>query len=167
MASPDQLARLKAVVPAAQAAQRKWGVPASVTLAQWCTESSWGTSQLAVKCRNFFGVKASQLAAPETYEQFPTWEYESGRKVLVEALFAKYPTDEASFDAHGRLLATASRYQRAIASREFPHVFAIELQRAGYSTNPHYAADLWTLVLEHNLTQYDVAAPTPPAKEIA
>ncbi len=45
MASAEQMARLKAVVPAAQASGRKWGVPASVTLAQWIPESSWGSAR--------------------------------------------------------------------------------------------------------------------------
>jgi flagellum-specific peptidoglycan hydrolase FlgJ len=45
VASAEQMARLKAVVPAAQASGRKWGVPASVTLAQWIPESSWGSAR--------------------------------------------------------------------------------------------------------------------------
>lgn len=165
MASTDQLARLKTVVPAAQAAFHKWNVPASVTLAQWITESSWGTSQLAVKAKNFFGVKASHLNAPETYEQFPTWEYESGKRVLVEALFEKYATEEDSFEAHASLLATCARYRMAMASAEHPLAFAVGLQRAGYSTSPTYASSLITLMRDYNLTQYDPPPVAPAAKE--
>ncbi len=158
MATADELARLQAAVPAAQAAQSKWRVPASVTLAQWMTESSWGTSKLALSCHNYFGIKATHLAAPDTYEEFPTFEYESGRKVLVEALFVKYPDEAASFEAHAQLLAGAARYSNAMCVCYSPKSFALALQTAGYSTSPHYAADLLVLMDEFKLCQYDMAA---------
>src|ERR1039458_8854383 len=80
MASPQQLAKLHAVVAAAQAAQRKWRVPASVTLAQWIFESSWGTSELARTANNYFGIKAHQGAAPGTYCEFITPEFVDGQR---------------------------------------------------------------------------------------
>jgi flagellar protein FlgJ len=166
MATPEQLARLLAVVPAAQASARVWRVPASVTLAQWCTESTWGTSQLSVKCKNFFGIKASHLAAPNTYEEFPTAEYENGQRVIVEALFAKFTTETGCFDAHASLLANSARYKPAMLAVAHPDVFAVDLQRCGYSTSPTYGADLMTLMREHNLYQYDLAPAPEPEPEV-
>jgi flagellum-specific peptidoglycan hydrolase FlgJ len=167
MATAEQLARLKAVVPAAQASARVWTVPASVTLAQWITESSWGTSKLALACNNFFGIKGSHLAAPSTYEEFPTVEYESGKRVIVEALFAKFTTETGCFDAHASLLMNAPRYKPAMLAADHPNVFAVDLQKCGYSTSPTYGADLMTLMRDYNLYQYDVpvAAPAAAAKE--
>lgn len=168
MASDDQLARLHAVVPAAQATQKKWHVPASVTLAQWIFESSWGTSQLAQRANNFFGVKASHLNAPETYEEFPTDEYVSGKRVLVEALFEKYYDALDSFDDHGMLLATARRYRFAMLHASSPDDFAACLQTAGYSTSPTYAHELVEAMRDYNLYQYDSPPDEPAqAKEIA
>ncbi len=54
----QQNAFLKMAVPGAQAAQKKWGVPASVTIAQAILESGWGASSLAKQANNFFGIKA-------------------------------------------------------------------------------------------------------------
>jgi flagellum-specific peptidoglycan hydrolase FlgJ len=164
MATPDQLAKLAAVVPIAQATRQHWGVPASVTLAQWITESSWGTSKLATTANNCFGIKHSTLKAAENYVEFPTWEYVGGQKVLAVAQFVKFGSVEGCFDAHARLLATAARYNRAMHSIPNPKVFAVELQKAGYSTNPRYATDLLALMREFNLTQYD--PPATPVKEI-
>jgi flagellum-specific peptidoglycan hydrolase FlgJ len=158
MATPEQLEILHSVAPAAQAAQTRWGVPASVTLAQWIFESSWGTSKLAQTAHNYFGVKAREAAIPGTYCEFPTAEYENGQRVVVDALFEKYPDEAASFDAHARLLATSGRYQVAMSVRMQPERFAVFLQRCGYSTNPSYAQELIGAMREYDLYRYD----TPP-----
>ena len=167
MATVEQLAKLQAVIPMAQDTARMWKVPASVTLAQWTIESSWGASRLSLVANNYFGIKASHLNSPETYVEFPTWEYESGQKVLVEALFVKFATVYGCFDAHARLLAKAARYRPAMAVAAQPDRFAVELQRGGYSTSPRYALELTELMREHNLYRYDLApsarasTPTP------
>ena len=57
------------VAPAAQAAQRQYGVPASVSIAQAAIASEWGTSTLVKKAKNYFDVRcgaamtATQFAA--------------------------------------------------------------------------------------------------------
>jgi cell wall-associated NlpC family hydrolase/peptidoglycan hydrolase-like protein with peptidoglycan-binding domain len=57
------------VAPAAQAAQRQYGVPASVSIAQAALASEWGTSKLVKKGKNYFNVRcgaamtATQFAA--------------------------------------------------------------------------------------------------------
>jgi flagellum-specific peptidoglycan hydrolase FlgJ len=158
---------LKTVVPPAQAAQRAYGVPASITIAQAILESSnshgWGQSTLATLCNNYFGIKAGAHAAPGEYREFPTTEFVQGSLVQTLAKFAKYSTPEASFLAHARLLALAPRYQPCMAVRKDPAEFAERLQSCGYSTNPNYAADLMRLVRDYDLTQYDLE-PQPPAE---
>jgi flagellum-specific peptidoglycan hydrolase FlgJ len=124
MATEEQLAALKDAVPAAQAAEAKYGVPASVTLAQWIYESSWGASKLAVDAHNYFGIKASHLSAPDAYVEFPTEEYVSGKKVLVQALFERYYDAADSFADHAKLLATAARYRMAMIAHNDPNTFA-------------------------------------------
>lgn len=156
MASPQQLAARIAIIPAAQSAMKSSGVPASITIAQWELESTWGTSQLAVKALNFFGIKAEHLNDPNTYMEFPTFEYENGKKVLIEADFEKYPDLVSSFADHARLLSQASRYAPAMAVRSNACAFGYELQKCGYSTSPTYGKSLCQIVTGSNLTQYDV-----------
>jgi flagellum-specific peptidoglycan hydrolase FlgJ len=156
MASPQQIAARLAVVPAAQAAMSQYGVPASVTLAQWELESGWGTSKLATEANNFFGIKAEHLNDPNTYEEFPTWEYENGQRVLVEADFERYPDAASSFADHGRLLSQATRYAPAMAVKDDPYAFANELQACGYSSSPDYGTSLGNIIRGANLTQYDL-----------
>lgn len=155
MASQLQLAWLQSMVAPAQIAQRKWDVPASVTLAQAILESAWGQSQLARRCNNYFGIKA---LPGEAYEEFTTREVVTGRSVSELARFAKYPSAIESFDAHGRLLATLPRYSAAMAHKDDPAAFTIHLADCGYSTEPLYGTRLYELILQLDLEQYD----TPP-----
>jgi len=155
---------LRNVVPAAQSSQRVYGVPASITIAQAILESGWGQSALAKQCNNYFGIKATANALPDSYEEFPTIEFVDGRRTSVMAAFAKYPSPAMCFAAHARLLALAPRYKAAMAVRNDVLAFAGQLQRCGYSTNPDYAALLMSLVKEYDLTQYDIQ-PEPPANQ--
>lgn len=160
-------------VPAAIATQRAWGVPASVTIAQAILESGWGTSALTKQANNYFGIKAASTANPETYEEFRTTEVVDGRSVKEMAAFARYPSPQASFEAHAQLLRMAKRYQPAMAAKADPVKFAMQLESCGYSTSPTYASQLVTLMMDYDLMQYDIPAqqatsPTPaaaPAKE--
>ena len=158
-----QNAFLKSAVPAAVLAQQKWGVPASVTIAQAILESGWGQSALAKQANNFFGIKAAASAAPASYAEFTTDEFIDGRRVRELAKFARYATPAASFDAHATLLALTSRYKPAMAFCGDPLRFLSELHLCGYSTNPNYAADLQKLITEFDLTQYDIKPDGPAA----
>lgn len=158
---------LRLAVPAAQQAQRRYGVPASVTVAQAILESSnslgWGQSQLAKEANNFFGIKATDPANPEHYIELPTHEYLNNHLEMIEAKFARYEDPSESFDAHARLLAVAHRYEPAMHAANDPELFCVRLQQCGYSTNPSYGVTLFKLIKEFDLTQYDVP-PDGPAQ---
>lgn len=161
MASKVQLAALKGVVTPAQLTQRIYGVPASVTLAQWWFESTQGTSQLARRCNNFFGIKALQ---GEDYMEFPTHEVIKGRTVVELADFARYPSAIESFQAHGKLLSTITRYQPAMKALPDVDAFCDLLHQCGYSTTPDYGHQLVMEIDYLKLRQYDITPPTEPAK---
>ena len=146
---------LRSVAPAAMATMKATGIPASVTIAQAILESGWGNTRLAVMAHNYFGIKAAADAAPDAYMRFPTWEYDLGKRVMVDADFAKYPSVEECFAAHARLLATAPRYALCMAAKDDAAKFCEQLQACGYSTSPHYASQLMELIQEFDLTQYD------------
>jgi flagellum-specific peptidoglycan hydrolase FlgJ len=162
---------LKMVVPPAQAAQRKYGVPASTTIAQAILESSnplgWGRSHLAVEANNFFGIKATDTKNPEHYIEFPTHEYLNNHLELVEAKFARYEDLAESFDAHARLLAIAKRYEPAMHAANDPELFCLRLQQCGYSTNPSYGVTLFKLITQYDLTQYDIPPDGPARAQVA
>jgi flagellum-specific peptidoglycan hydrolase FlgJ len=160
MATNVQMAALVKVVPAAQTTARMWKVPASVTLAQWIFESTWGTSQLARQANNFFGIKRT---GNDAYMEFPTHEVVRGRSVAEMAEFERYGTPVDSFAAHAHLLESLPRYAPCMAVAGDARAFAMQLGPCGYSTTPQYGEELVGAMKDYGLEQYDTPPPAQPA----
>jgi flagellum-specific peptidoglycan hydrolase FlgJ len=143
------------VAPGAVAAQRSYGVPASVTIAQAIDESGWGQSSLAAKDHNLFGIKGT---GPAGSDPLRTQEYDNGQSVTRIASFRIYHNFGESIDDHGKLLATSEYYRRSMAYRQDPNAFAATLTGV-YATDPDYGAKLISLMRQYDLYRYDVAAP--------
>ena len=139
------------VAPGALAAQRQYGIPAAVTIAQAIDESGWGQSQLAIQGNNLFGIKGT---GPAGSVLRPTQEYENDQLVSVNALFRVYSDIAQSISDHGLLLATGSSYKQAMANRRSPDAFANELTGV-YATDPNYGAKLITIMRQYNLYRFD------------
>jgi flagellum-specific peptidoglycan hydrolase FlgJ len=159
-ATQSQQAFINGVAPGAVAAQQKYGVPASVTIAQAINESGWGKSSLAARYHNLFGIKGSGPAGSVT---LPTQEYQGGQWVTIDAQFAAYHNDAESIAGHAQLLATSGYYGKAMADRADPGAFANDLTGV-YATDPTYGATLIGLMSRYNLYQYGTATAAPTAK---
>lgn len=161
----NQMSYLTQAVPAAQAAMRATGVPASITLAQGALESGW-LQHLPAGSNNCFGIKASHPDDPETYVEARTHEFVHGQETAVAQPFQKYATLNDCFVAHAALLSQAARYAPAMAVKDDVDKFAHAIMTCGYSTNrpplaahpPFYADELLQLIQQFDLTQYDVEA---------
>jgi flagellum-specific peptidoglycan hydrolase FlgJ len=155
----NQLAFISLVAPGAGAAQQRYGVPASVTIAQAIEESAWGQSSLAAEYHNLFGIKGTGPAGSVT---LPTQEYENGSWVTIDAQFAVYHNEAESIAGHAELLATSGYYVQAMADRAYPDAFANNLTGV-YATDPDYGANLIALMKLYNLYQYDAVPTATPA----
>lgn len=128
----------------AQQTEAKYGVPASVTLAQYAYESGYGTSALAKKGNNYFGISGKNV--------------NTGKFVMSNGrTWAKYNNKAESFDDHGRLLATdlyASKTAGARNAGEYIDAIA-ETYAPSSDGNSGYADNLKQIIAENNLTQYD------------
>jgi flagellum-specific peptidoglycan hydrolase FlgJ len=151
-----QQAFINQVAPGAFAAQQRFGVPASVTIAQAIDESGWGTSQLAAVDNNLFGIKGTGPAGSIT---LPTQEFENGQWVTIYAQFRVYHNVSESISDHAELLATSGYYQRAMADRAVPDAFANDLTGV-YATDPDYGSNLIAIMRLYNLYRFDA----PPAQ---
>ena len=144
---------LPEAILAAQAAQRKWRVWASVSLAQYGIESAWGRFE-PPGSHNGFGIQAlAGLPAVAAASH----EFRNGRLVPVVERFAVFASVADAFDKHAELIASNRAYRAAMAA---PTAEAFALALTGvYATAPHYGDALVSLMREMQLDQYDVAMP--------
>lgn len=125
------------------------GIPASITLAQGILESGAGTSNLAVKANNHFGIKCHANWTGETYYQNDDAENEC---------FRKYDKAENSYEDHSEFL-KAKRYERLFALGKTDYkAWAQGLKDCGYATNPKYPERLITLIEKYRLSRFDTLA---------
>lgn len=139
------------VIKAAQASQRRWNVPASVTLAQWALESAFG-ARMPPGSNNPFGIKA--LAGQPSVMALTT-EVIGGRKKRVNAAFRVFDSLEEAFVLHGKLLGSAGVYANARKFMNNPNRFADALTGV-YASDPNYGELLKSIMRKYDLYRFDV-----------
>jgi len=143
---------IDSIAPGAIAAQQRWGVPASVTIAQAIEESGWGTSQLSKDNHNLFGIKGS---GPEGAAYYPINDYVDGRWITSAVPFRAYNKMTDSISDHAEVIATSQRYERVMARRHVPDAFAEGLTGI-YSADPDYGSNLLATMKLYDLYRYDI-----------
>jgi flagellum-specific peptidoglycan hydrolase FlgJ len=146
---------ISSIAEAAVESADQTGVPASVTIAQAILESYWGSSRLAHDANNYFGIKAQTQGGTAGSIVLNVWEVINGRNIVESQAFRAYNTVAESFVDHGLFFVQNSRYASAMAARDNPKQFAIEINRDGYATDPAYASKLIGLMDRYNLYRYD------------
>lgn len=126
--------------------QQKYGIPASITMAQGLLESRAGKSVLATTANNHFGIKCSDWTGPHVYQDDD----------VKHECFRKYPSVYASYEDHSKFLLTRSRYSSLFLLPETDYKgWAEGLQNAGYATSRTYATNLIQIIQLYNLNQLD------------
>jgi hypothetical protein len=138
------------IIEAAKASAQRYKVPAAVTIAQWIVESAWG-SAMPPDSNNPFGIKALD---DQPAVESGTWEVIDGKSITVTARFRKFASLTEAFEAHGKLLATASPYKAAMELVRDPDQFADALTGV-YATDPQYGTTLKWVMDNYKLKQYD------------
>lgn len=149
------------IISAAQSAEAKWKIPASVQLAQYGWESGWGKHEPPAS-NNPFGMKARP---GEPAEFVVTHEFVGGRYETIDAPFRKFASLTQAFDEHAELLATAPCYAKARAELPSLESFCHALTGV-YATDPDYGAHLVSLIQTYGLAAYDAPPPPKPAPPI-
>ncbi len=131
----------------AVAHMERYGIPASITMAQGILESDCGNSWLSVQSNNHFGIKCKR-----------NW---TGGKVYYDddakgECFRSYPSVEASYHDHAEFLDSQPRYDSlfAYSSSDYKS-WARGLKAAGYATAPDYAQRLVRIIEENQLFLLD------------
>ena len=126
--------------------QRKYKIPASITLAQGLLESGAGRGTLARKSNNHFGIKCHDWKGGRFY-------YDDDEE---NECFRKYRHPRESYEDHSRFLTGRSRYASLFKLRTTDYKgWARGLQRCGYATDKAYASKLIDLIELYDLHRYD------------
>jgi len=126
---------------------QKYGIPASIILAQGILESGAGKGDLALEANNHFGIKCHK-----------DWLGESVRHDddSAQECFRKYPEAAESYRDHALFLVGKKRYETLFTYEKDDYkAWAKGLRAAGYATDPNYPDKLISYIERYNLHQYD------------
>lgn len=124
--------------------EKKYGIPAPITLAQGILESGAGKSMLTRNANNHFGVKAF---GGWTGPVYLAWDDEKQK-----SRFRSYSSAMESYRDHSLFLKNNSRYNSLFTKSVYDYrAWAIGLQKAGYATSGTYAKALIGLVDAYRL----------------
>lgn len=124
----------------------RYGIPASITMAQGLLESRAGQSRLARVGNNHFGIKCHG------------WP---GRTIAEDddangECFRAYDSSVESYEDHSRFLRNNTRYGMLfrLAPTDYKG-WARGLKQCGYATNPSYADNLISIIERYRLYELD------------
>jgi LysM repeat protein len=124
----------------------RYGIPASITLAQGIIESGSGNSSLAKFANNHFGIKCTSEWKGKAY-------YKNDDK--SNDCFRVYKDARESYKDHSEFL-KRKRYSALFELDKNDYVnWAKGLKQAGYATNPRYPDMLINTIEKYQLHQYD------------
>ena len=171
---------IRKVGPLFTADQKKTGVLASISLAQFILESGYGKSELAQQANNCFGMKkslsgntwAGSVWDGKSIYTKKTKEQRSWGTETVTAEFRKYTCIEDSIADHSAYLTgakkgSALRYEGLKGCTDYRKAAQI-VKAGGYATSTAYVDKLCSIIEQWKLTQYDAdAAPVEEEKPAA
>jgi len=132
----------------AKAEMEKYGIPASIILAQGLIETNAGESKLSVRNNNHFGMKCfSKKCRKGHCSNFTDDSHKD--------FFRKYKSAWESYRAHSHLL-NAKRYRhlKKLGTKDYKG-WAKGLRKAGYATDKRYAEKLINLIETLRLDKFD------------
>lgn len=141
------MAYVKRFAKVAIGEMNKFGIPASIKLAQGLLESQAGESILATKNNNHFGIKCFSKSCKKGHcRNFSDDSHKDFFKV--------YPSAWESYRAHSLFLQN-KRYELLHTTASNYKEWAVGLQKAGYATDKEYANKLIRLIENLELYRYD------------
>jgi flagellar protein FlgJ len=121
------------------------GVDPRVLLAQSALETGWGRfvpkGADGSSSYNLFGIKADSRWQGKTVS-LSTLEYRHGTMQREQARFRAYDSVGEAFNDYVQFIRSNPRYRAALEKGYDGEAYVRELQRAGYATDPDYAAKI-------------------------
>lgn len=131
----------------AQAEMVRFGIPASISLAQGLVESRAGDSKLARQNNNHFGIKCFSRRCKKGHCSNFTDD-------THKDFFRVFASPWESWRAHSQMLASGRYTKLKRYGRDYRQ-WAYGLKAAGYATDRTYAEKLIGVIEQYELYQYD------------
>ena len=130
------------------------GVPASIKLGQGILESAGGTSTLALRANNHFGIKCGGSWKGKTFYRKDDDRDENGK--LIKSCFRKFNSARDCYIAHSEFLRNNKRYDFLffLNPRDYKS-WSYGLKKAGYATSATYAEKLIKVIETYELYKLD------------
>lgn len=150
---------------------QKYGLYASVMIAQAIHESGWGQSGLSLPPHhNLFGIKGDYNGKSVTMR---TWEDDGkGNPYYINAAFRSYPSYKESMEDNAKLLKNGVGWNPVIYQGTWKvntqsYKDATKALTGTYATDTRYADKLNDIIETYNLTQYDSGKAPVTSKPVA
>lgn len=145
---------LKTVAPViVKVAKEKGYKFPSAIIAQSILESAWGKSQLASKYYNYFGMKCGTKWTGKSVNMTTKEEYTTGTLTTIKDNFRVYDNLENGIRGYFDFI-SSSRYDKLKTATSSKNYLEI-IKQAGYATSSKYVDNVYKVVTDNNLLQYD------------
>lgn len=148
--------------------QRKTGILACVSMAQFILESGYGHTELAQNANNCFGMKKSLSGntwsgstwdGTSVYTKQTKEQKSDGTEYTITADFRKYPCIEDSISDHAAYLLGAKngfslRYAGLKGETDYRKAITL-IKNGGYATDVTYIDKLCSIIEKWNLTRFN------------
>jgi peptidoglycan hydrolase-like protein with peptidoglycan-binding domain len=148
----DRREFIKSIKEGAFKGYEDYGILPSLTIAQAILESGWGSSQLSIRAKNLFGIKAFSNWRGDKIT-LPATEWYGDKKQVINADFRAYDSLNESIEDHNKLLAS-ERYKPARECSDYR-----EICRKIYECG--YAEKLIRIIEDNKLYELDNAEVLP------
>lgn len=150
----QQKAFIATIAPVVQAEAKKRGYAiCSAAIAQACAESAYGTSSLAYKHHNYWGMKTGSKWTGPSVNMKTKEEYQPGVLTGIRDNFRCYPDLSAGVVGYYTFI-SADRY-KALKSATSAQDYLQKIKSAGYCTSSTYVNTCMTVVQKHQLEAWD------------
>lgn len=135
----------------------KYGIKVySAPLAQFCLESNFGTSELAVNAHNYAGLKYRVERCPSasgTYYKIGSEQNADSSYTSSMMKWFMFPDFRSGIEGYFQFINIAN--YASVKGITDPEIYLNNIKKAGYCTSHAYVSNCMNLIKKYNLTQYD------------
>ena len=126
----------------------------SLTIAQAILESSWGTSDLAVKAHNYFGMKWTEGCGCSFYAKTTGEQRADGSYYKIVAKFRSYKTMNKGLAGYYKFIDSKPWYNNLKGVKNYKKACKL-IKEDGWATSINYTKNLIRIIEMYDLTKYD------------